>query len=184
MTVIFQFRSDNLAERGIVEGSFIDLYRRKFPDLLNDGGAGNGIAPCSEAQKEAVRKANLGQKRSSETRKLISSYSKGRIPSKEARERMSASQRGRKLSQAHKDAIGRGHKGKKLTPEQAERCRKLRLGVPHTEEVKNKISAGGKGKKRTPEQIQRYRLAAQKRYADPVQRAKFDAARKLRHSKF
>lgn len=132
LTIVFRFRSDCATERGIVEGGFVALYKNRFPDLLNEGGIGNGVASCSAS---------------------------------------------------HRASISRGNKGKKKSPEHAAKCRVARLGIPHTPEIRKKISESGKGKKRTLEQLERYRNAARKRYADPVQKAKFDAARKLRHTK-
>lgn len=49
LTVIHIFRSDDLSERGIVEATWIEAYRGKFPDLLNDMGGGHGLAKCSES---------------------------------------------------------------------------------------------------------------------------------------
>lgn len=48
LTVVHTFRSDDFVERGVVEASWIESYRSKFPDLLNDHGAGNGLAKATE----------------------------------------------------------------------------------------------------------------------------------------
>lgn len=131
LRIIFSFRSDNLSEQGIIEAGFIEKYRFLYPDLLNDMGAGNGIARCSEKQKETVRQALLGMKRPP----------------------------GRKLSQAHKEAISRGNKGKKKKPEHAAKCRIARLGIPHSDEVKKKIGDWSRGKKKSAVTIERMKQA-------------------------
>lgn len=48
LTVVFSFRSDDLAERAAIEATWIESYRIKFPDLLNDAGGGSGIAKTSD----------------------------------------------------------------------------------------------------------------------------------------
>lgn len=52
LTVIHTFRSNNLSERILVEATWIELYRSRFPDLLNDAGGGVGVAkPSAELRK-------------------------------------------------------------------------------------------------------------------------------------
>ncbi len=153
LVVVFQFRSGDLTECGVIEGTFINNYRQLYPDLLNDAGAGAGICLASE-----------------KTRALISKSSKGRKWPKEACERASKMRLGKPLSEKHKQNISKGNKGKKLSPEHAAKARVARLGIPHSEEIKRKISEGGKGKKRNPE---KYRQAAAKRYADPLHKAEY-----------
>lgn len=54
LTVIHKFRSSDLTECSIVEASWIECYRKKFPDLLNDAGGGEGIARPSESLRKKI----------------------------------------------------------------------------------------------------------------------------------
>lgn len=146
LTVVFEFRSDNLSECGIVEGGFINTYREKYPDLLNDAGAGAGLALASE-----------------KTRQLISKASKGRKWTKEACDRVGALRKGKPLSEKHRQAISQGSMGKKLSPEHIAKNRVARLGIPHSDEIKKKIGDWSRGKKKSPETIARMKLAWEKR---------------------
>lgn len=140
MRVVFTFRSDDLKECSIVEASFMEKYRLEFPDLLNDGGAGVGICPCSPWLREIRRKSLLGYKRPP----------------------------GKKLTQEHKEAISRGHRGKILSPEHAAKCRVARLGIPHSEEIRKKIGDWSRGKKKSPETITRMKQGWEKRKLNKI----------------
>lgn len=47
LRVVFSFISDDLTERKAVEASWIAQHTEKFPDLLNDGGLGQGVLKTS-----------------------------------------------------------------------------------------------------------------------------------------
>lgn len=47
LKIVFTFSSDDLTERKFVEASWISRHKRQFPDILNDGGVGQGILKTS-----------------------------------------------------------------------------------------------------------------------------------------
>lgn len=59
LTVVHTFFSDDPCERGMIEAQWINYYREKFPDLLNDKGGGGGLANCSSERKHNIRMAQL-----------------------------------------------------------------------------------------------------------------------------
>jgi hypothetical protein len=57
LSIIYTFRSDDISERGIMEATWIELYREKFSDLLNDHGGGHGLSRCSESARLNMKRA-------------------------------------------------------------------------------------------------------------------------------
>lgn len=107
MTVVFTFRSEDLKECSIQEALFIEKYRRLYPDLLNDGAAGVGIAKMSNWHRAAISRGNKGKKKSPEH------AAKCRI-----------ARLGIPHSDEVKNKIGAWSRGKKKSPETVERMRR------------------------------------------------------------
>lgn len=106
LSVVFQFRSDDAGERGVIEATFIEKYRSLYPDLLNDGGAGNGVAKMTARHRAAISKGNKGKRKSPEHAAKARVARLGIPHSPEIRKK-----------------ISEGGRGKKRTPEQLERYR-------------------------------------------------------------
>lgn len=104
--VVFQFRSDCQTERGVIEATYIERYRALFPDLLNEGGAGNGVAKMTQQHRDKISRGNKGKPKSPEHAAKCRTARLG-IPH----------------SLEIKKKISEGGKGKKRTPEQLEKYR-------------------------------------------------------------
>lgn len=173
LTPVFRFRSDNLEERALVEAGFIESYRKKYPDLLNDSGGGGGVAVCSERLRKIrsamnrgrvhseetrakVRASKLGKKRPEYVVEKLKKAALGRKHSKETVELIRKNSTGRKLSQEAKDRISRANKGRTYTPAQIARM----CGKPRSEEAKAKQSAKMKLFRHTPEAREKIRQAS------------------------
>lgn len=107
ITVVFKFRSDDLKECTIIEAQFIENYRAQYSDLLNDAGAGIGIAKMSKWHKDAISRGNKGKKKSPEHAAKCRVARLGIPHSPEIRKK-----------------ISEGGKGKRRSPEQRENYRK------------------------------------------------------------
>jgi hypothetical protein len=89
-----------------------------------DGGGGMSgfkksyTSPMSQSEKERRRIANLGQKRSAETKLLISEFRKSFKYSDEARKKMSESKRGKKRGQNVVEQVAQKLRGRQQSPEQ------------------------------------------------------------------
>lgn len=103
LTIVHCFRSDDLAERAIVEASWIESLRKRFPDLLNDCGGGRGIAVPSASH---CKRKSEGQKRrflDQAERKKISEQFRRYWSNPEARKKQSESQARRNANPADRD---------------------------------------------------------------------------------
>ncbi len=118
--------------------------------------------PGNPVSIDAMKRANLGVKRSQETKMKLSNAAKKRAPmSQETKIKISKSvskiQKGRKLSEETKKKISQSLMGHKS----------FRTG-PTSEETKQKISQSQKGKKLSNEHRLKLSLAAKKRVRVPM----------------
>lgn len=119
------------------------------------GECGRSGVKTSEETKQKLRQANLGKKRSAETRRRISEAQKGRI----------SSRRGVSLSEETKQKIGQANKGHKHTEETKQKISRAMKQVSHktgyklSEEHKKHISDALKGKSKSAEHVEHARLA-------------------------
>jgi hypothetical protein len=90
---------------------------------------------------EAAIRANLGSKRSLESRARMSASHMGKSASVETRAKMGASKRGKHLSEEHKKKIALGNLGRTHTPEEIEKRAAKQRGQP---QVKVKCPSCGK----------------------------------------
>lgn len=103
LTIVHCFRSDDFVERGVVEASWIETYRKKFSDLLNDHGAGNGLAKTSDMLRQ--KRSEVMKKRCAdmEYRKRKSEEMKQRYADPAYREKMNHLNRRRCSSQEDRE---------------------------------------------------------------------------------
>jgi hypothetical protein len=106
----------------------------------------SGRIPSEEVQREAVRKANTGKVRSSETRKKMSDAKKGKKHSLAHVENNRKAQTGKKLSEDHINNISSALKGKLHSPEH--NAKVGRKGRVFTDEWKRKLSDAAKARHR------------------------------------
>lgn len=198
LTVVHAFRSDDLVERGIVEASWINFYRKKFPDLLNDSGGGQGVAKCSEWMRaklkitaERIWKNPKARENASKAAKQRFADPEARAKHSEMRKRCSAKPEfrakmrelnaQRRANPAYSEKLSRSVKLAWENPEYRKRVeeKKGRYADP---EYRKKLSEAKKRACATPEFKAKMREVAKRRHENPVSRAKHKAAVKLAQS--
>jgi group I intron endonuclease len=93
--------------------------------------------PLSDKHKEAIRKANLGSKRSVEARKRMSEAAVGRILSIEQKQKLLLANIGKKHTEEHKKKISESCKN--MSQEARKKISATHKGIPLSEEHKQKI---------------------------------------------
>jgi hypothetical protein len=117
-----------------------EIWREKQSKSHKGQVAHNKGIPCSEEQKEKIRKKLIGLKQSDETKQKRSESLKGRFTGKEW------SRYGIKDSDKTRERKSKSNKGKHHTEERKNNISKGRKGILVKEETKKKISNNLKGR--------------------------------------
>ena len=182
LTIVFHFRSDDTSERGTVEATFIEKYRSLYPDLLNDGGAGNGVARMTQRHRDAISRANKG-KILSPTHAAKARVARLGIPhSEEIRKKISESGRGKKRTpeqlDRYRQAAAKRWRDPKATKDFFDNLRKKRaekLSDPeyrkrHSENLKRGHKKMHSDPARHSIWLEKQRASQHERFADPTVR--------------
>lgn len=159
LKAVYSFRSNDVTERGIIEGGWVKLHQEKYPDLLNDADGGYGLALCSLHLRAKRKVMNLGRKHSLETRKKVS-----------------LSKLGKKRPPHVIEILRKANLGRKQSAEQCAKRSQRMKGTTHSPEARAKISAANKGRKRPPELVARLAEKLRGRKLSPEHRAKIALA--------
>lgn len=182
LTIVFQFRSDDTSERSTIEATFIEKYRALYPDLLNDGGAGNGVAKMSDRHRQAISKGNKGKKKSPEHAAKARIARLGIPHSPEIRKKISERGRGKKRTpeqlQRYRQAAAKRWADPEVTKAFFDKLREKRaktLADPehckkHSENLKRKHKELHSDPVRHSAWVERQRISQHKRWADPAVR--------------
>lgn len=144
LTVVHTFRSDDLAERAIIEASWIELYRSRFSDLLNDAGGGSGVAKTSEwarrrnseSKKKNYRDNPEKARRHSEKMKAHYSNPETRRKSGEAGKRSWTEERRKKFSERSREYWANPENRKRKSAEVANRYKDAESRAKHGQMLK------------------------------------------------
>lgn len=193
LTVVHSFRSDDFLERGVVEASWIEAYRSKFPDLLNDHGAGNGLAKTTEKLRK--KRSEVMKKRCADPnfRKQKSEQMKRRYADPIERERLNAINKQRVTDPAYRQKRREFQKELWANPDsrkKLEEAIKRKVAHPVTQknyraamanpEWKRKHSEGMKQRCADPQFRKKMSENTKKQFSDPKARKKVaEATRKL-----
>jgi len=176
LTVIFSFRSKDLTECSIIEASWIESYRKKFPDLLNDAGGGEGLAQPSVSMRCKISEAIKKHFADPAKREAMSKKLKKFFSDPKQRERSSQI---KKLF--YQDPLARAKLSRAFTearenPEVQAKLSASRKRIWENPEHKAKRSAETKLLWSNPEYRAKRKASATKAYSDPEVRAKMKAA--------
>lgn len=178
LSVVHTFRSKDLGEWAVVEATWIEAYRKKFPDLLNDAGGGEGIARPSEALKKkfsAIVKKHFADpaKREEMSQKLKEFFSDPK-----ERERLSRTQKLRFQDPEVRRKMSISRKQIWENPEHKAKQTMSRKRVWANAEHRAKRSAETKQLWSDPEYRAKRKASADKAYAKPEVREKLKEATK------
>lgn len=179
LTVIYRFRSDDLCERGIIEATWIDFYRRKFSDLLNDMGGGHGLIVCSESVRKNMSRAAKLRCADPAYREKVSATTKQVWKNPEMRARMSAANK--QIWDREEVREKQRNSCKRRWADPAERAKKSESlkRFCASPEVRAKMSERFKKAWENPELRAKAREERKRRWEDPEYRAKISAAKRL-----
>jgi len=176
LTVICTFRSDNVVERGVIEDSWIELYRKKFPDLLNDLGGGQGVRKWSEGlrkrQSEAMKRRFADEKERDKVGETFRRY----WSNPEAREKQKKAQRRRNADPADREKRKIGQKRRWANPVERQKhseVLKCSYANPSVRQKFNAAMADPATRKRMSENTKKVFTdpAARKRAAESARRS-------------
>lgn len=166
LTVIHSFRSDDLTECSIVEATWIEAYRQKFEDLLNDAGGGEGIARPSEVLK-----------------KKISAIVKHHFSDPAKREKMSQKLKQFFSDPAQRERLSKAQKLRLSNPETRAKMRVIQKSIWEKPEVRAKQSVSRKRVWENPEHRAKRSADTKTLWNDPEYRAKRNASAEKAYSK-
>lgn len=148
LVAVFTFRSDDIAERAAIEATWIESYRLKFSDLLNDAGGGSGIAKTSdwarrrnsESKKKNYRDNPDKAKRHSEKMKAHYRSPEARKKSGEASKRSWTEERRKKFSERSRKYWSNPENRKRKSKEVAERYKEPEARKKHSQMLKARFA--------------------------------------------
>lgn len=180
LSVIHTFRSDDFSERGIVEATWIESYRQKFPDLLNDMGGGGGLTKCSESVRANMSASAKKRCADPEYRAKVSAKTKDVWRDPNARERMSAAnKRSWEDIETRANRVAASKLRWKDPKEREKKSAELKKYCANPD-VRAKMSNAFKRGWDNPTARERMSAENKRRWADPEYRKKMSASFKRR----
>lgn len=185
LAVIYTFRSDDVVERGIIEDSWIELYQKKFPDLLNDLGGGQGVRKWPDGlrkkQSEAMKRRYTDESEREKAGNIFRKY----WANPEAREKQKEAQKRRNADPAEREKRRVGQIRRFTNPEERKKnsenvkrayanpfIRKKHLLAMSDPEVRKKLSENTKKLFANPAARKRAAENAKRSWQNPEYRAK------------
>ena len=138
-----------------------EFCKRRDNYNMKPGGAG-GFPELTAEIIEKRRQANLGKKRSPETREKIRQAQN----TPEARERKRQASLGRKHSPKSREKIRQASLGRKHSPKSREKMRQAKLGKALSPKTRERMRQAHLGRKHSPEARENMRKAALCRWAE------------------